>query len=420
MSRSNQKLTTDIIIVGGGIAGLMLAMTLGRKGIRVTLIEKNKELIAHQRGEILQPNGLRVLAELGLLEAIRPHSYEVKVFHFYEMGGPFLCDIRYDLLPPPYPYALIASPYHLQSLLLQKALETGKVEILWETEFQELIKEGNMVSGILARQGENRVELTGKMVVGGDGGRSQVRSALDIHAKIYQYRDGYFTARLVRPSGFNQDSRYYVGNRKILALFPVSQEYLYLLYLIPTKERDSFQQKGISEWKKELLSIDSILEEPLKRLTDWSQVHYMPVFRIRASSWVAEGAALLGDAAHSFNPHVAQGRNQAMEDAVALASTIERCFNANDFSYEALLPYEKIRKGNALVYEKLGDELTLFWNADLQPLVWIRNRVFRQLHRKPGLMYKMLTTVSGVKIDPFTLLDRFRALGVLPCRDNRG
>lgn len=418
MNRSNHRMTTDIIIVGGGIAGLMLAMILGRKGFRVSLIERNKELIAHQRGEILQPNGLRILADLGLLEEIRPHSYEVKVFHFYEMGGSFLCDIRYDLLPPPYPYALIASPYHLQLLLLERALETGNVEILWETEFQELIKEGNQVAGIIAKQGESRVELSGKMVVGGDGGRSQVRSALNIHASIYQYRDGYFTARLARPAGFDQDSRYYVGNRKILALFPVSQEYLYLLYLIPRKERESFQQKGISEWKKELLSIDSILEDPLKKLTDWSQVQYMPVFRIRASSWVSEGAALLGDAAHSFNPHVAQGRNQAMEDAVALASTIERCFKANDFGKQALLPYEKVRKGDALIYEKLGDELTLFWNAGLQPLVWIRNRVFRQLHRKPKLMYKMLTTVSGIKIDPFTFLDRFRALGVLPYHDN--
>ncbi|MFI5304161.1 MAG: FAD-dependent oxidoreductase [Nitrospiria bacterium] len=407
-------MTTDVVIVGGGIAGLMLAMILGRRKIRVILIERNKELIAHQRGEILQPNGLKILAELDLLEKIRPHSYEVRIFHFFELKGPFLCDIRYDLLPPPYPYALIASPYHLQSLLLQKALETGNVEIIWETDFQGLIKEDRRVTGIIAKQGESMLEVTAKVVVGGDGGKSAVRNALKIDTSIYQYRDGYFTLRLMRPEGFNKDARYYVGKRKILALFPVSQEYLYLLYLIPRNQRDTFQKHGISVWKEELLSIDPILEEPLKKLQDWSQVHYMPVFRIRASSWVSDGAALLGDAAHSFNPHVAQGRNQTMEDAVTLAETIETCLNLNDFSYKALLPYQSKRKERALVYEKLGDELTLFWNADLKPLVWIRNRVFRQLHENPKLMYKMLTTVSGVKIDLFTLLDRFRALGVIP------
>ncbi|MBI1820167.1 MAG: FAD-dependent monooxygenase [Nitrospirae bacterium] len=408
-----RKLATDVVIAGGGIAGLMLALILGRRGIQVILVEKNKELITHQRGEILQPNGLKILEKLGLLEEIRSHGYEARVFHFYETGGDFLCDIRYDRLASPLNYALIASPYHLQELLLRKAVETGKVEILWDTEFQELVWKEKSVCGMVAKQRDSSLEIEGKMVVGGDGGRSSVRKALGIKTSIYEYRDGYFTVRLDRPAGFNQDARYYVGNRQILALFPVSKTFLYLLYLIPKNKQEEIRQKGIETWKKEVLAIDPVVEEPLRNIT-WESVHYMPIFRIRTSSWVADGAALLGDAAHSFNPHVAQGRNQAMEDAVALAATLERCFNKNDFSRKALLPYEQARKGTALVYERLGDELTLFWNADLKPLVWIRNRVFRQLHKKPKLMYKMLTTVAGVKIDPFTFLDRFRALGVLP------
>ncbi|MBI3604529.1 MAG: FAD-dependent monooxygenase [Nitrospirae bacterium] len=413
--KSRTHLSTDIIVVGGGIAGLMLALILGRMGIRVTLVEKNRELIAHQRGEILQPNGLKILEQLGLLEEIRPHSYEVNVFHFYQMRGDFLCDIRYDLLPPPYSYALVASPYHLQALLLQKAMETGFVNILWETEFQELIWSGKKVCGVIAKQREERITLQGKMVAGGDGGRSAVRSALGIGAAIYQYRDGYFTARLERPAGFNRDARYYVGNRRILALFPVSKSDLYLLYLIPRNRQEAWRKRGLEAWKKELLSIDPVIEEPLKKI-GLENIHYMPVFRIRVDAWVADGAALIGDAAHSFNPHVAQGRNQAMEDAVALAKVIELCFKNGDFSKTALMPYQETRKKYALIYEKLGDELTLFWNSGLKPLVWIRNRVFRQLHKKPKLMYKMLTTVSGVKIDLFTLLDRFRALGVWPWR----
>ena len=406
---------TDVVIVGGGIAGLMVAMLLGRKGIGVTLVERNKELIAHHRGEILQPNGLKILERKGLLPDVRKHGYEAKVFHFLKMDGSFLSDIRYDLLPPPYDYALIASPYHLQALLLEKALETGKVEILWETEFNDLLRESGSAAGIRATRRGELTEITSRMVVGGDGGRSAVRRALGIRASVYQYRDGYFTARLERPAGaFTGDARYYVGNRKILALFPVSTDALYLLYLVPGRSPEPFRQGALEDWKKELLSIDPVIEGPLSKISSWEQVHYMPCYRIRTSTWVANGAALLGDAAHSFNPHVAQGRNQAMEDAVALAETLIACRGKNDFSREALLPYEEKRRKTAMIYEKLGDELTLFWNAGIEPLVTIRNRVFRQLNRKPLLMQKMLTTVSGVKIDLFTFLDRFRALGLWP------
>ncbi|MHB8483698.1 MAG: FAD-dependent oxidoreductase [Nitrospiria bacterium] len=407
------KLTTDVVIAGGGVAGLMVALILGRAGLRVVLVEKNRELLTHQRGEILQPNGLAILDKLGLLEEIRPHGYEARVFHFYETGGNFLCDIRYDSLPPPLNYALIASPYHLQELLLRKAVETKKVEILWETEFQELIRKDETVCGIVAKQRDGAVEIEGKIVIGGDGGRSSVRTALEIQSSIYEYRDGYFTVRLNRPAGFNQDARYYVGNRQILALFPVSRSVLYLLYLVPKIRQKAYRERDIETWKEEVLSIDPIVKVPLQNIT-WENIHYMPCFRIRTASWVADGAALLGDAAHSFNPHVAQGRNQAMEDAVALAEIIGRCFKNNDFSREALLPYEKLRKAPSLIYERLGDELALFWNAGVEPLVWVRNRVFRQLHKKPRLMSKMLTTVAGVKMDPFTVIDRFRALGVFP------
>ncbi|MDC4226010.1 MAG: FAD-dependent monooxygenase [Candidatus Manganitrophus sp.] len=62
----------------------------------------------------------------------------------------------------------------------------------------------------------------------------------------------------------------------------------------------------------------------------------MPCFRVQeCRRWVTEGAALIGDAAHAMNPHVAQGRNTAMEDGLVLAEVLEECFRKGDFSAEA-------------------------------------------------------------------------------------
>jgi 2-polyprenyl-6-methoxyphenol hydroxylase-like FAD-dependent oxidoreductase len=69
----------------------------------------------------------------------------------------------------------------------------------------------------------------------------------------------------------------------------------------------------------------------------------MPCIKVVPRRWVGHGAALLGDAAHALNPHVAQGRNQALEDAVTLDAVLDSCFASGNFSRQALSLYERIR-----------------------------------------------------------------------------
>ena len=66
----------------------------------------------------------------------------------------------------------------------------------------------------------------------------------------------------------------------------------------------------------------------------------MPTGRVRTSRWVADGAVLIGDAAHAMNPHASQGRMQAMVDAVTLADLIPACLAAGDCSASRLAAYD--------------------------------------------------------------------------------
>ena len=59
-----------------------------------------------------------------------------------------------------------------------------------------------------------------------------------------------------------------------------------------------------------------------QNLSDWSQTAYMPTGRVRTPTWVADGAVLIGDAAHAMNPHASQGRMQAMVDAMVLSDLL--------------------------------------------------------------------------------------------------
>lgn len=407
----------DLFIVGAGVGGLVLALALGRKGFRVTVVDRQPGPVSFPRGEIIQPNGLKVLDQLGLLPALlRSDVYQSKEVRFYQTGGAPLCTIDYRALSGPYAYALVLLPEVLQGLLFRKIAECPHIEIVWDAAFQSLLWEKGRVAGAkIVCQGR---ELTfhAPFVIGADGVRSPVRDAFQVRSRIHSYADGYLTAVIDRPAGFQSELRYYVGKRTIFGAFPVSAEKLYIFYMVPSGRQEQARAKGIEHFKERVLSLNSevrgFMEVPLKGLSSWEALSFMRCFRVWCDRWTLQGGALLGDAAHAMNPHVAQGRNSAMEDGMVLADVVEAAFRTGDFSGRALLAYESARRPKVEGLQRLGDEMTWLWNSGWPPLVWARDRVFRTLHSHKELQMKMLNTIAGVASQPFGLGDRLRALNL--------
>ncbi len=406
---------SDLLIVGGGAGGMVLALVLARKGFRVSILDRQDPPMPAPRGEILQPNGLKILNRIGILSGLlRAGVHRCDRVRFYQGAGEHLCTIDYTRLLPPYNYALILLPEILQQLLLEKLKAEPHIETYWDTSFRDVIREGQQVIGLSADVCGQTVSFHAPVVVGADGLRSRVRDAFQIKHQLYAYADGYVTMVVDRPPGFQRDVRYYLGKEMIFGAFPVSKNRIYLFYLVPTDRLQRTHDKSIDHLKREILSLNSevnaLFTEPLEAISSWEQCSYMRCFRVISNSWVVNGGALLGDAAHAMNPHVAQGRNSAMEDALALAKAIEDCFKQGIFSKEALGGYETARRRDVDSLQKIGHEMAWLWNSGFSPVVWARDRVFRSLHVQGRLHDKMLNTVAGLEISPLNLADRCRAL----------
>jgi 2-polyprenyl-6-methoxyphenol hydroxylase-like FAD-dependent oxidoreductase len=409
---------TDVVIVGAGGGGAVLGLALAQRGIRAVVLEQGLGPPSGLRGEILQPNGQRILDKLSVLGALPPHTIRsVSHFHFYRAGGDRLCTIDYGMLPPPYNRAIVTLPNAAHHAILEALDAAAPGSLRYGTVFKGVLREAGRVVGVEAEHAGRQVKVRASLVVGADGALSKVRDALAIPTQLHRYREGYLIAILGNPSGGLTDARYYVGRRSILGIFPASENKAYLFYMIPADSMAQIKAGGREVLRRAWSAIAPDLAPVFDGLTDWNQVAYMPTGRVRTSTWVVDGAVLIGDAAHAMNPHASQGRMQAMEDAMTLAELIPAWLKTGDVSAKVLSAFERARRPQVNMLQRLADEQVIFWNTGNPLLGYLRDRVFRTFDRNRRLRYQVLATTAGLRATaPFGLMDRVIAAGLWPDR----
>jgi len=408
----------EVVVVGAGGGGTVLGLALAQRAVPVLVLERQSGPPTALRGETIQPNGQQILDRMGILRALTPESVQpIQRFHFFRIGGGRLCTVDYGLLPLPWNRALLALSNVVHGLILGKLSAQPSAQLWYGAELQGLVQHDGRVTGVVVRRKgeEASTEVEAKLVVGADGAHSMVRQAICVKADVHRYHHGYLIVLLPRPEGMAGEARYYIGQGEILALFPAPGNRVVALYMVEAEAVTTFKARGLAVFKARVGAIDSAMAKPLEGLTAWEQVGFLPCTRVRTDRWVVDGAALIGDAAHAMNPHVSQGRMQAMADAMALAEVIERCREAGNWSAAALATYERERRPQVEMLQRLADEQTMFWNAADPVRCLLRDRVFRGMDRNARLRYQALTAAAGLRTTPpLTWLDKLMAAGFLP------
>ncbi|BCA53291.1 putative 2-octaprenyl-3-methyl-6-methoxy-1, 4-benzoquinol hydroxylase [Nitrospira sp. KM1] len=406
---------TDVAVVGAGGGGAVLALALAQKGIRTIVLDQVPGPPQGLRGEILQPNGQRILDRLGVLHSLPADATRtVRLFNFCRAGGKRLCTIDYGDLPEPYNRAVVTLPNVAHHAIVKAIEQQPAARWQYATSFTGLIREGRRIIGLTANGPEGAHTIRAQVVVGADGAFSNVREAMGISTDIHLYPQAYLIAIVDAPNPLNE-SFYYVGHHQILGLFPATGSKAYLFYMIRNGSMDAIKQRGIARLQKEWTAIAPQFEPLFANLQDWNQTAYMPTGRVRTPTWVADGAVIIGDAAHAMNPHASQGRMQAMVDAMTLADLLPACLTDHDCTANRLRGFETARRPHVTMLQHLADQQVFYWNTGNPIVAFLRDRVFRTLDRNSRLRHQVLSTTAGLRTTaPFSLLDRVIAAGFLP------
>ncbi|MCL5259482.1 MAG: FAD-dependent monooxygenase [Nitrospirae bacterium] len=410
-------MNVDVAIVGAGAGGLTLATILGRAGLRVLMIDSRKEIHPAGRGELIQPLGLEILEELGLLKPLYflPHFRNTE-FVFLDGKGRPLMRSRYDLGDARFPFAVSLEPHHMDRMFLERLEEFSTVDVRFGASYAEHHAAGEGIE-LWWTEGDRMFQAHASVLVGDDGRRSAVRSDAGITGLVETYRDSYLSWSFDCPDDATDSvksptGRYFIGPGKIFFLFAVSPARRFFLYMLAPGDRRKLEEKGLPAFLRELDEWVPGLEDVLRRtgLEKIEDIPEMSVMKVDLDSWSCGQVVLIGDAAHAMNPHVAQGRNQAMEDARVLGETLVREMASGPAGIlRAIREYESRRKPRTIELHRLADEMTWIWNSANPVIVAMREKVFRGMERTPSLSRKIVRTISGLWFEPLTPLDKIKA-----------
>ena len=338
----------DVVIVGAGIGGAVVALALGSRGWRIAMVERESTPFLLARPEIIWGATPRALDHYGIGDAVRDASVRLEAIHIGD-EKPWL-KITGDDFAAAHVDAFSTNPSMTRSIVTSAAVATGNVEVHRGVVVEDLLHEDGWVTGVRAKRGDETLELEASLVVGDDGGSSVVRTRLGIPIALESFPIEFVTARIkswpLPPRGARVWIRRNAFRQGLPAagFIPWPQNEGVLLMPLPAhRAKDLFEQAPEKFWSElgRVTPMAAALREQLEFPRDFTRVA-RPFGH--AQSYVTHGAALIGDAAHPMTPAGGQGANASIWDALALAEIAEAGLRSSDVSRERLLPYERLRR----------------------------------------------------------------------------
>jgi 2-polyprenyl-6-methoxyphenol hydroxylase-like FAD-dependent oxidoreductase len=315
---------TDVLIVGAGPTGLVLAMWLTRLGVRVRIVDKAAAPGTRSRALAVQARTLELYRQIGLADAVVASGRRMTATNLWVAGKQVAHAVIGDMGVgiSPFPYALIFPQDEHERLLIDRLSQTG-VEVERQTEFVAFEEAAGRVRARCTRADGSTSAYETTYIAGCDGAHSAVRQALEIGFPGGTYEHLFYVADVeARGEAMNGELHAALDTTEFLAVFPLKDDGH--ARLIGTVRAGALEARESLAW-----------DDVSRRVIDWMRidvrrVHWFSTYRVhhRVADRFRKGCAfLLGDAAHIHSPVGGQGMNTGIGDAVNLAWKLAAVLN---------------------------------------------------------------------------------------------
>lgn len=382
-----------VAIVGYGTGGQAAALALSRDGHAVEVFEQAEQLRPIGAGFLLQPTGLAVLWELGLLDQALAQGRRIHRLHGENAAGRCVMDMRYEGLDP----RLFGLGMQRSSLfeILRDAWE-GHPGVHTGTRIVAIEDEGRRL-----RDAAGATHGPFDLVVVADGAASKLRRAVGEPRLDRPYPWGALWCLL--PEGRwpwpNELRQRYRQARQMAGFLPVGGRpgdpapKLSFFWSLPAAALEHWDSEGMPAWRARVAGLWPECAPWLEGVTEGGQLARAVYRDAIPAAWSRGRVALLGDAAHAMSPQLGQGVNMALMDALALRDALR----AHDDLAPALAAYGRGRGAHVAVYQFWSRWLTPLFQSDRDAVAGLRDVSFLPLGQLPGGRGQMLRVLTGTQ-----------------------
>jgi 2-polyprenyl-6-methoxyphenol hydroxylase-like FAD-dependent oxidoreductase len=324
----------NVGVVGAGVAGLATAILLAEAGTDVVVYEAKPTLGALGSGITLQGNALRAFDRLGIWDQVRAKSFSFDLLGIRAPGpeAPVIAEMPDNKMGgPDYPATAGMFRPDLAEIMLARARELG-ARVRFGTQVTAVTPADDGVTLTLDTDA-GAEQATHELVVGADGLNSAVREQIGITTRPEPNGMGIFRAFVKRPAEVDHTELVFGGPSYIAGFCPTGDDTMYAYLVEDKQDRQGMTAEEGSRIMAELArpygahwnAIRAQLEQGVEHISyTWFTSHVV------AEPWNRGRVVIIGDAAHSCPPTVAQGAAQAVEDAVVLGDVLTRYDTLSD------------------------------------------------------------------------------------------
>lgn len=371
-----EEISTDVLIIGGGVAGSAVAAALKNTDLKITIVEPRVQKDIN-RGDVLYPATLQILEEWGLLGRMKEKAVpfqKLRVMHKAK------CIMELDLSKenPSHPQGLSIDHGIIEEVLLDFARTKLLSVMKGHTVVEVIVGKGGVHGAIVAGEGKKTL-IRAKLIVGADGRNSIVREAMGIQKEQIDYDRSLivFSMPLARPVESTVDIHVLPPNAVATQVLPGNR--LRVAVDINRAKCKEWIAQSTQQKYNYLLSFSSIFTNAIPRI-DGEHVYELKAGN--SAHYYSGNAALVGDAAHETHPVSSQGMQMAISDAYALGKALK---NSLDELPQKLPMYDAIRKPVAEKIIRHSDALAKLLSKDSFVEIQTENAIVTLLEHFSGL-----------------------------------